>query len=268
MKQAIRMFWSGGRTGWINYGDRLGPVLVEMLSSRRVVYAGIRSCELLAAGSILDRYAKNRWRRVATLNFTQPSIWGSGTMRREGAETLGHANIVSVRGRATIAKFGLPADTPMGDPGILSHLLLRKPTLPKEARWGIIPHLVDLRDSRISSLTEEARVRVIDLSNPDLADVTEQIAGCELVASSSLHGMIAADSLGIPNFRMVVSGRVVGGDWKFKDYASALDRPLETRKLDANFRLGQMEKVLDLTYQDRVEQLKQAVMNAFRRLHL
>lgn len=269
MKQPIKMFWSGGRTSWINYGDCLGPALVELLSSRRVVYAGIRSCELITAGSILERYAKNNWRRTATFNFTPLSIWGTGSMHAGGTRILGRVNIVSVRGKATIAKFGLPTDTSMGDPGILVHLLLRQSNLSKKVRWGIIPHLVDFRDARIAQLVDRSHARLIDLSNPDFRSVTEEIASCEFIASSSLHGIIAADALGIPNFRMIVSDKVVGGDWKFNDYASALDnRPLATRKLDASLDLRRMEKDLDFAYRDQVEKLKHAALDAFRRLGL
>jgi hypothetical protein len=40
------------------------------------------------------------------------------------------------------------------------------------------------------------------------------------VISSSLHGLIVADSLGIPNVWLRLSPDVLGGDYKFKDYYS------------------------------------------------
>jgi hypothetical protein len=262
------MFWSGGRTHWINYGDCIGPALVELLSSRKVVYAGIGACELIAAGSILERYAKNKWRRNVTLNFAPLKVWGSGSMHSQGAQPLGRIKIASVRGKGTLEKYGLPIDTPLGDPGILANLLLRSSYVPKRAKWGVIPHLVDIRDERIQHLLDRTpAAKLIDLSNPDLHAATEEIASCELVASSSLHGLISADSLGVPNFRMVVSDGVVGGDWKFEDYASSLGgRHLETRKLDASLDLREMEKHLDFSYAGQVEALKVAVAGAFRKL--
>ena len=36
-----------------------------------------------------------------------------------------------------------------------------------------------------------------------------------------MHGLICADSLLIPNVRMILSDKIIGGDYKFDDYYSA-----------------------------------------------
>ena len=43
---------------------------------------------------------------------------------------------------------------------------------------------------------------------------------CICILSSSLHWLIFADSLGIPNRRIVLSDEIIGGDLKFDDYYS------------------------------------------------
>lgn len=43
---------------------------------------------------------------------------------------------------------------------------------------------------------------------------------CKCVLSSSLHGLIVADALGVPNRRIVLSDKIIGGDLKFDDYYS------------------------------------------------
>ena len=43
---------------------------------------------------------------------------------------------------------------------------------------------------------------------------------CEVVISSAMHGLITADSLGIPNARAIISNNITGGDYKFNDYYS------------------------------------------------
>jgi hypothetical protein len=54
-------------------------------------------------------------------------------------------------------------------------------------------------------------------------DVIQDIAECEYIASSSLHGLIVADSLGIPCVRILLSeGIILGGDFKFNDYYSSV----------------------------------------------
>jgi len=54
-----------------------------------------------------------------------------------------------------------------------------------------------------------------------VADVVAEISKCEAVLSSSLHGLVVADSFGIPNRRAVASDLLTGGDYKFRDYYSA-----------------------------------------------
>ena len=55
-------------------------------------------------------------------------------------------------------------------------------------------------------------------------DTLRQIAECETVISSSLHGCIAADSLNIPNYRIKLSehGYNRNIDFKFDDYYTAI----------------------------------------------
>jgi polysaccharide pyruvyl transferase WcaK-like protein len=62
--------------------------------------------------------------------------------------------------------------------------------------------------------------------------VIEDIARCEYVASSSLHGVIIAHALGVPAVWLRMSDQLKGGDFKFRDYASALGMQLAAMDLD------------------------------------
>jgi hypothetical protein len=53
------------------------------------------------------------------------------------------------------------------------------------------------------------------------ADVVGAIAGCDFVLSSSLHGLVVADSFGIPNAWLRVSDRQRGEGFKYRDYYAA-----------------------------------------------
>lgn len=69
---------------------------------------------------------------------------------------------------------------------------------------------------------------VIDFEADPLS-VLMRIAECETILSSALHGLIVADSLGIPNMWSTASGRLLGGEYKFHDYYSVFGtapRPL------------------------------------------
>ena len=73
------------------------------------------------------------------------------------------------------------------------------------------------------------------LGNP--LHCAKKIAECETVISSSLHGLIAADSFGIPNLQMVLSNNIVGGLFKYNDYYSVFKthaRPLTGKDIINN----------------------------------
>ena len=61
---------------------------------------------------------------------------------------------------------------------------------------------------------------VLDI-NKEPTELIYEIAACKNIISSAMHGLIAADSLEIPNIRMVLSDKIVGGDYKYNDYYSA-----------------------------------------------
>ena len=107
----------------------------------------------------------------------------------------------------------------IGDPGLLAARLVDIQGVKKKYALGIIPHYVDKNSPLLSKIKIE-NARLIDIQqNP--ADFLAKIAECENVISSAMHGLIAADSLGIPNIRMILSDKIVGGDYKYDDYYSA-----------------------------------------------
>ena len=57
--------------------------------------------------------------------------------------------------------------------------------------------------------------------NDEPLEVIKQLAQCRTVISSSLHGLIVADSFGIPNMHVLFSDRPLGDGYKFDDYYSA-----------------------------------------------
>ena len=61
--------------------------------------------------------------------------------------------------------------------------------------------------------------KIIDIQQQPL-EFLQEIAECRAIISSALHGIIAADSLGIPNIRMICGDKIIGGDWKYNDYYS------------------------------------------------
>lgn len=218
----LKLFWArgtGGDEGLRNAGDWYSPLLCERLSGRRVVYAPPDRCDLVAVGSLLHRL--NRSHRLHRLGLRRRlHIWGTGSLRA-GDRLHGRHHVHAVRGTLTRARVeGAAAAVPLGDPGLLADQLLSGAPR-RRFRLGVVPHLVDREDAQVRALVDKQPHGVlVDLRAP-VEQVLETIAGCEVVVSSSLHGLVFADALGVPNRWLTVGDRLLGGRHKFDDYYSA-----------------------------------------------
>lgn len=209
-----------------NFGDDLAPKLVQHITGSPVVHAGHADAELFAVGSILgfwDSRRKAVARRLKELfQGQQPlAVWGTGLIRPKRV-MLPTCHVLALRGRLSQQYAGLShQEILLGDPGILAKDLIGP--VEKHNRIGIVPHYVDKAHPIIQELRKHAEYQVIDVER-ECSEVCQDIAGCCVVLSSSLHGLVVADSYGIPNARLVLSDKIIGGDFKFDDYASGVER--------------------------------------------
>jgi hypothetical protein len=170
----------------------------------------------VAQGSLLHRF--HEW-------FLHPRIhvWGTGFIESQPTRKS-RFHYHAVRGRHSAAIVQHPALNALGDPGLLADVLwpaLRR--TPKQHRVGLVPHYEDRANPRVRTLANALRsCTIIDVFD-DVTDVLRQIAGCECVLSSSLHGLIVADAFGIPNAWIKLSEKIRGEDFKFHDYYSIYD---------------------------------------------
>lgn len=223
MSTPIRLFFYRAKSGVPNFGDELSPEIVTFLTGRPVDRAGRWNCDLTGIGSILDRYLAPKGRAISAVRsvFGRPvMVWGSGLISNRSASP--HSlKVLAVRGTLTRNALCAPQETPLGDPGLLVAKMMKVGRSRKGI--GIVPHYTDKSHEMVRALSSLPGVRVIDVERGG-AEVCADIAGCDVVFSSSLHGLIIADAFGIPNRRLAFWGNLKGGDFKFLDYASALGR--------------------------------------------
>ena len=131
------------------------------------------------------------------------------------------ATILALRGELSRQRVGGERKMLLGDPGILASEVMAQRE-PKKYVLGIVPHYSEKNDPVFGKLVQRLspRVTLIDAQNDPLA-VISAIDQCENILSSSLHGLIVADSLGIPN-RWLGSAKLWGGRFKFNDYYSGI----------------------------------------------
>lgn len=169
-----------------NFGDLLGPLLVERLLTRMLSAVAVEGApRLLGLGSVLH------------LAEDGDVVWGSGVNGKIPVSeiTASKLDIRAVRGprtREILRSLGHDVPETYGDPALLLNTLF-----PEMARWArvksrgvtVVPNFndfADLDDPRVVS------------PRSDLMSVIRAIAGSEFVVGSSLHAIIVAEALGVP----------------------------------------------------------------------
>jgi len=210
--KTIKVYWSqcGYREG--NFGDKLTPAILDRLG---VKYRWSRpdTAHLVGVGSLIEQVPEDYL----------GVIWTSGQLYEGTFKTFPDARVIAVRGRLTLERIRCPNHQAvcLGDGGLLSHLFY-KPA-PKRYKLGLVPHYVDFEDPIVSAIKSSSReITVIDVC-AHLPDVIQHIGQCEHILSSSLHGLVVADSLHIPSVWMELNHgeiAVLGERFKFRDYFS------------------------------------------------
>lgn len=220
-KAPLKVFWANER---INFGDLINADIIKALFGYEIIWTEATKCQLIGVGSILTFFDK----------ANNSYVWGTGII--EDGEDLVDKMIkyCAVRGKLTRSRIGKKwEDIPLGDPGLLINLVYPV-SGEKNHKIGVMPHYVDEHHPIIEKMRKDERFVVLSPeSNP--RDNAEQISQCDLLLSSSLHGLIFADSLGIPNAHIQLSDEVTGGSYKFKDYYSSVGRKYEIASLEKIF---------------------------------
>lgn len=229
MPEQIRVYY----TKLHNMGDQLNELILEKCFGYEVVRCSFLDGELCAIGSCLGMYTLHGTvpmrvrQRINGIRKPHVSIWGTGFINysdSEGKFFKKDMEFCALRGELTRKRVeqmtGKKLDVPTADAGILASEVLEE-ELGKCYDIGIIPHLCDLRDPKIEKLLKKyENARFISVKDEPVK-VIQEIAKCRYILSSSLHGLIVADSLGIPNLHVVFGDRLLGDGYKFDDYYSA-----------------------------------------------
>ena len=109
----------------------------------------------------------------------------------------------------------------------------------KKYKIGIIPHYVDLQNPLVENFVKDNNdVLLINMKNyGNWHEIPDKINECDLILSSSLHGLIISDSYNIPNVWISFSdGLIGGGKFKFLDYFASVKRkvsnPIKIEEMD------------------------------------
>ncbi|OLP62117.1 transposase [Xaviernesmea oryzae] len=216
----VPLAWAGSTLAmnYLNLGDALSPVMVALMSGRDIVRVPSRSEAL-------------RMACVGTIGhgFSGGEVWFWGTGCSDRLDPKKHATdapfqvapdakfrVMATRGPVSEALLtGKPAGTVgvYGDPvWLLPHFY--RPKVEKRWKLGVIVHLSELADREVEAHLREGHDRydipaelsddihiintVTSIGLDGMKAKMEEILSCERIVSTSLHGLVFAESYGIP----------------------------------------------------------------------
>lgn len=214
-----------------NFGDKLTQLLMAHFADVELDWAPAATADCVVVGSVLESLPPD-WAGI---------VAGAGKLHEGSRIYLPDADIYSLRGPLTAA--GIPGDYALGDPGMLASELVEN--VDKQYHLGIVPHWSD------TELENRHEFRNFDphIIRPDgdPLDVIREIGRCRKIVSSSLHGVIVADSFGIPR-RTEIASRFAseGGTFKFRDYNASIN---------VEFEVGRTQEAPRYLIQDRQNEI-------------
>ena len=200
-----------------NIGDALTPWLIERITGNIPMFVpyAVKFPKFMVSGSILNH----------AIEYT--TVWGAGIAgRQDPIDKL--CDIRSVRGPITAShvrlKCGINIET-VGDPAWLMPLFFvpertRREGFRQTYKVGICPHY--LHQAEVSEWIGNMQIKLLNVfSSPET--FVKEMRCCDVIYSSSLHGLIIADAYGIPS-RWIECTAPLGGDgMKFYDHLIVRD---------------------------------------------
>ena len=220
----VRLFFSNSN----NFGDAINPYLFECITGKKAVHSKRYFAKFSGVGSILHNFTKAKTLE-SLYNYIAPEIavWGSGFIAeaKSEKESFHNRKIKFLALRGELSKIRVEKiideklDIPLGDPGLLFSRMIEK-KITKKYSVAIVPHTADMDNVIFQELAENIPYSKIVSLRGNPIDVLHELASADFILSTAMHGLIAGDSLGIPNKWLEVSDKVIGNGYKFRDYYS------------------------------------------------
>jgi len=210
-------WWKGSNLSISNFGDEVGPYLIQKLFKKRIIpvpHPSMRRFKwilphFVTAGSIISEINANS------------IVWGSGIIKKDQEIKMGV--FLAVRGyhtRKRLIELGYSCPEKIGDPALLLPLCYNPNFHKKVFKYTFIPHYVDYMHVKETFGTF---FNVINLKESNVEDVIDQILKSEYIISSSLHGLIVPHTYGIPALWVNSFNKLAGDNIKFKDYLESVN---------------------------------------------
>ena len=257
-----------------NMGDMLNVPLIKEVFGYDVKYSTKLSV-LRAIGSglgslVAEQNAKSFYKLLYKPFLPKVHVWGTGFMNYAKSDKyfiVRKMEVAALRGRLSKERVERALDSelscPLSDGGILASYLLKEKE-EKRFKIGVIPHFRERQNPIFKKLADSYNDSLLIDVTQDPHIVIQQIAQCECIISTSLHGLILSDSLGVPNVHAVYSSLIKGDGFKFDDYYSGYGM----EHLYIRLRDNDVPQIYDIVNNyaishNQVEQKKREMIEAF-----
>lgn len=222
MEQTGKVFINPIKNAW----DAFNVDLLDIMHASLTPTSNPGEADLLMLGGSLSSLQDPKYH----VDTRPLYLWGTGFLNGDINGPLCRPNLVvrALRGKLSKEKLSgisgmtFPEDLPLADPGLLASCL-SSPKVEKKYAVGFIPHFREHGSSEVQNVLEANEDwHFIDITQTP-QEVVREIQQCDAIISSSLHGLIFSDSLGIPNCHVRLTEIPLGGSFKFRDYYSAFN---------------------------------------------
>lgn len=274
----IKLFYYSG-----NFGDALSPYVVRKMSGQNIEFSQPYTLReymqnLLACCKHCFSWSRDMIKR--NMSFTRKPLliaigslienstdncilWGTGMAQPNILPKGGR--IIMTRGplsRKVLISNGYNVESFIGgDPALLLPLLYI-PKVKNKGGVGFVCHNVDIDFIDKDRLPHN--VKLISLKTDDVEPVIDAIVSCNIVFTTSLHGLIVSHAYGIPAV-WTEREQLAGGHFKFNDYLLSvgieLYKPLSVNDVVNRMFLSNIEGVQLLPDKDMLEKAQKELID-------
>lgn len=192
----MKTYWSNNKNK--EFESQLGPKLIERYTLHTPIWSPVNEAQIVVGGTILE---------CLPSNFSGTVI-GIGSGKKETRKSFVDANVLALRGPLTQLTLDNEQIPVLADPALLASDFLE--VLPQK-KYDI-GFIADYKDTKNKIDGHQIHI------SQALETVIKEISKCEKIVTSSLYGIILADSLHIPRM-WVRHPEMKNNGFEFYDYS-------------------------------------------------
>jgi len=206
-----------------NWGDDINKYFMEYATGKKFVF--------IPYNSLLFKRKIQRYSMIGSIigfyDLNNMIIYGSGIIDPNITLVGTPIKIISVRGPQTqkaLLRQNYLCPERYGDPALLLPYFY-KPNPNRRNGVCIIPNMGTKNTDLLMKMKEEYKCEIIDMTRyKKWTDVIDKIVSSKFVLSESLHGLIVAETYGIPNIWVEFQNHGCNWDFKFLDYYASIGK--------------------------------------------